>query len=52
VEGGRARLRKIEVGHRSGLAAEILSGLQEGATVIVHPGDTIADGTRVKSRKP
>jgi HlyD family secretion protein len=52
VEGGRARLRKIEVGHRSGLAAEILSGLQEGATVIVHPGDTIAGGTRVKSRKP
>ncbi len=50
VEGGRARLRMVKVGHRNGLAAEVLSGLKEGELVISHPGDTISDRVRVKPR--
>jgi HlyD family secretion protein len=46
----RARLRAIEVGHRNGLTAEILSGLTEGEMVITHPDDSIRDGTRVRLR--
>ncbi len=51
VEGMRARLRMVEVGHRNGLSAEILSGLKEGDIVIAHPDDTVKDGVRVKVRR-
>ena len=44
---GRARLKEVKVGHRDGLKAEILSGLEEGTPVIVNPSDDVADGTRV-----
>lgn len=50
AEGSRARLRPIEVGQRSGLSVQVLSGLEAGAAVIAHPDDTIADGKRVKPR--
>ena len=50
ADGGRARLREIEVGRRNGLTAEVLKGLDAGARVIVHPPDTLADGARVKAR--
>jgi HlyD family secretion protein len=50
VEGGRARLRTVEVGKRSAAAVQILSGIAEGERAIVHPGDTVSDGTRVRAR--
>ncbi|HEX7037231.1 MAG TPA: efflux RND transporter periplasmic adaptor subunit [Pseudomonadales bacterium] len=50
IEGGRAVRRPVEVGARSGLAAEILGGLAAGERVVLHPGDEIADGTRVDVR--
>ncbi len=50
VEKGRARLRRVEIGRRNGLEAQLLSGLQAGQEVVVHPGDAVSDGTRVNSR--
>ena len=50
VQNGEAELRRIEIGNRSGLAAEILSGLVEGENVITHPGDNVEDGSRVRLR--
>ncbi len=50
VRNGRARIRRVQVGHRTGLTAEIVSGLSEGEEVIAHPDDSINDGTRVKPR--
>jgi HlyD family secretion protein len=47
VDGSRARLRTVKVGHNNGIEAEILDGLGEGDQVIVYPGDKVADGTRV-----
>lgn len=47
---GRAGLRFVEVGHRNGMTAEIISGLNAGEKVIAHPGDSITDGVRIKSR--
>ena len=47
VEGGRAHLRKVETGHRSRTDTQIVSGINEGETVIVHPPNTLADGSRV-----
>jgi len=46
----KAHLREVKVGHRNGLAAEIISGIAEGETVIIHPDDSITDGVRVKVR--
>ena len=47
IENGRAVLRQVTVGQRSGLAVQVLEGLDEGDTVIVHPDDSIEQGVRV-----
>ncbi|MGA7104827.1 MAG: hypothetical protein WBX49_05730 [Candidatus Deferrimicrobiaceae bacterium] len=47
---GNAKRRAVEVGHRNGLIAQIVSGLEAGETVIIHPSDKIKDGTRVRKR--
>jgi HlyD family secretion protein len=48
VDGRQAHLREIELGHRSAGEVEILRGLNEGEAVILHPGDQIHEGVRVK----
>ena len=40
----------VELGQQTGRDAEVIAGLDEHARVIVHPGDTVGDGTRVKQR--
>jgi HlyD family secretion protein len=52
VEGGRARRTVVELGHQTAQYAELKSGLAEGAHVILHPGDTLVDGARVRERRP
>jgi HlyD family secretion protein len=47
VENGEAHLREVEVGQRTPLQAEIVSGLDEGAEVIVHPSNQIQDGAAI-----
>jgi HlyD family secretion protein len=50
IEEGRAQRRKVEVGHRSGLMAEVISGLAAGEKVIPHPSNDLEDGTEVTVR--
>jgi HlyD family secretion protein len=50
VQGSRARLTEVEIGRRNGLEAEVLSGVDEGARVVVHPSDSVTDGVRVAER--
>ena len=50
VEEGKAALRQVGVGKRNGLHAQVLSGLEDGQTVIIHPSDAIAHGWRVEER--
>ena len=50
VKNNKALKREVKVGQRTGLAAEILSGLAEGEEVISHPDNSIEDGTRVRPR--
>lgn len=50
AEKGRAVLRPVAVGQRSGQAAQVLSGLSEGESVVVHPSEEIRDGVRVRVR--
>ncbi|SEK61490.1 efflux RND transporter periplasmic adaptor subunit [Ectothiorhodospira marina] len=47
VEDGRAHLRPVETGRRSGLRTQIESGLTPGEQVITHPGERVNDGVRV-----
>lgn len=49
VADGRARMRRVRIGHIGDDAAEVLSGLSPGARVILYPGDDIRDGSRVRS---
>lgn len=50
VEQGRAVKRRVQIGQRNGLAAQILSGIRQGEQVIVHPDDKVADGVRLVTR--
>jgi len=47
VERGKARLRKVDIGHDNGLGAEVRSGLTQGEAVIVYPPDGVSDGASV-----
>ena len=47
VDNGVARRATVEVGRRSGLEAQILSGVEDGDRVIIHPSDRIEDGSEV-----
>ena len=51
VRGGRARLQNVEIGHRGALAAEILSGINPGEVLIVHPSDRVKNGVLVAIRR-
>jgi len=48
VSDGRAVLRRITLGQRNDLFAQVTGGVTEGEAVILHPGDTVQDGTQVE----
>lgn len=51
VERGRARATPVEIGHRNSNFAEVARGLSQGAAVVLHPSDRVADGVRVASMR-
>jgi len=50
VDGGRARRRAIQIGHRNQTEAEILSGINVGESVILHPSNQLGEGVRVRAQ--
>jgi HlyD family secretion protein len=50
VTDGRAARHTLTIGQRNSLEAEVLSGLQPGDVVIVHPSDAVQEGVRVAPR--
>ena len=52
VTGSRAMIQRIEIGRRNESYAEVTSGLEAGATVIVHPSDQISPGAAVTPLPP
>lgn len=50
VEAGVARRREVSLGHRNGLEAEVLDGLEPGEVVVLYPSELIEDGTEVEPR--
>ena len=51
VENGKAVRKPVRTGQRSGLAFQVLYGLNEGDVVIVHPDDSIKEGLRVSPQE-
>jgi HlyD family secretion protein len=51
VVGGRAQLTKLEIGQNNGRLAEVRSGIEAGATVILYPGPSLSEGQKVERRK-
>ncbi|HZJ15961.1 MAG TPA: HlyD family efflux transporter periplasmic adaptor subunit [Chthoniobacteraceae bacterium] len=51
VESGKARLRKVEIAHNNGVAAEVRAGVTEGQSVVLHPSDSVVDGASVRPRQ-
>lgn len=47
VAHGRARIRHVTIGHQNDEAAEILSGLRDGESVVKHPPNELGDGSRI-----
>jgi HlyD family secretion protein len=47
---GRAKLRRVLLGQRNGIEAEIAEGLDDGDRVVLHPSDRVADGVRIVPR--
>jgi HlyD family secretion protein len=50
VEGGFIRRRGVEIGHRTSQQVQVISGLSEGQSVVLHPSNQIKDGARVAAR--
>lgn len=50
VTAGKATKRTLQLSRRGALEAVVAQGLQPGEKVIVHPGDAVKDGGRVKIR--
>lgn len=48
VDRGRAERREVTVGRDAGLRIQILDGLDEGESVIIHPSHDLEDGRRVR----
>ena len=50
IENARVATRVVRLGERNATDAEIRDGLIDGAEVVLHPPDTLADGMRVAAR--
>lgn len=49
VVDGRARLIAVEIGRRSGIAQQILRGVEGGMQIVNHPPASLQDGDRVRT---
>ncbi len=52
VANGKADAQSIGIGRRNDTYAEVISGLEAGGTVIVHPSDQLSQGTTVTPLSP
>ncbi len=50
LDGGIAKLAKITTGQMTTSDVQIISGLRQGETVIVHPSDLVTDGVQIEIR--
>jgi HlyD family secretion protein len=51
VNEGRVHRQMVQLGQRNENEGQIVGGLEAGATIALHPPDTLTDGTRVTVRQ-
>lgn len=51
VEEGRATLKKVQIGKKNAFEAQVLSGVEQGEQVILHPSNQIKNGVLIEERK-
>lgn len=51
VQDDRAVLTPVQIGRQAGGQAELLGGLDEGASVVMYPASSLSDGARVIARE-
>jgi len=51
VEQGKAVKRRVQIGQRSGLSGQVISGINVNEHVIVHPDDRVQEGSSVVRHK-
>lgn len=51
LKNDRAVVSKVVIGHNNGQTAEVLDGLTEGETIVLHPSERIADGVALEQRE-
>lgn len=51
IVNGRAVASTVVIGHRNSSVAEVIDGLAEGDTVVLHPSDRVVDGAKVEMRQ-
>ena len=50
VDGEQVHLQAVGLGQRNDEAAQVITGLTPGQTVVLHPPDTLMDGARISVR--
>lgn len=50
-QNGKATTVPVEIGHTDGRMSEVLKGLKAGDQVLLHPPDTVKNGSEVKQRE-
>ncbi|MGD9855715.1 MAG: efflux RND transporter periplasmic adaptor subunit [Planctomycetaceae bacterium] len=50
INGARAHRQPVEVGHQNSLESEVITGLDEGDRIVMHPSDQVVDGVEVFER--
>ena len=51
VEDGHVRRQTVQLGQRNENEGQITAGLEAGATIVLHPPDTLMDGARVNVKE-
>jgi HlyD family secretion protein len=49
-QNGVAKTQLVSIGHRNDMDAEVLDGLNEGQQVVIHPGDQLTEGSKLRAR--
>ena len=52
ASGNSVRYRNVQIGDDLGKQVEVVSGLTGNEAIVVNPGDSLRDGTKVKIDNP
>ena len=51
IDGDHVKLQSVDLGQRNDVDAQVVKGLSDGQTIVLHPPDTLTDGARIRVRQ-